>query len=148
MRVDGTQKLIKKIRKFGQDAENKISAVTQINAEEIATKATQKLSSYTDVDPDGKIAQSINVEPKTTGLLKYSIGVNQLPMGAYLEFGTGVFVQVAPEWKDIAWQFYVNGKGWLQPHPYLYPAYMNGKEQYEKDLKDLFQRLTERFNNQ
>lgn len=145
MRVEGTQKLLKKLRALGQEAEKRIDSVTMATASQIATDATRKLNGYNGVDPDGKIAQSINSMPD--GKLRYSISVNELPMGAYVEFGTGIFVEVADEWKDKAWAFYVNGKGWMNPSPYLYPAYVKGREQYEKDLQDLLDHLTQRFNN-
>lgn len=49
-------------------------------------------------------------------------------MAAYLEFGTGVFAanyvkRLPPEWQNIALSFWVNGKGTLKSHPYLYPAF-------------------------
>lgn len=145
-RFQGTQATIRKLQRFGADGENRIRQITAITANEIATKAARNLSAYTDVDPTGIIAQSINAIPKNNGLT-WSVAVNQVPMAAYIEFGTGVYVDVPPGWEDIAWQFYVNGKGRLRPNPYLYPAYYEGRRQYKIDLKDALTALARRYNN-
>lgn len=145
MKVKGTQELIKKLRDFGEKAEKNVTDITKITAQGIASVATRNLNAYAGGDEYGKVAQSINAFPE--GKMQYSISVNQLPMGAYLEFGTGIFVEVATEWKDIAWAFYVNGKGWMQPQPYLYPAYVKGREQYVKDLQSLIDNLSNKFNS-
>jgi hypothetical protein len=144
-RVRGVQATIKKLQRFGQEGENRAKQITAITANEIATKAAQNLSAYNDVDHNGTIAQSINAVPKNNGLT-WGISVNQVPMAAYIEFGTGVYVDIPPGWEQIAWKFYVNGLGRLTPHPYLYPAFNAGKRQYEVDLKDALNSLTRRYN--
>jgi hypothetical protein len=60
---------------------------------------------------------------------------NRTPMAAYLEFGTGAKVQVPAGYEDLAWQFYVNGKGTLPPYPYLIPAYEKGKKAFIDSVK-------------
>lgn len=140
IKITGQKELLRELQKFGEEAEKKVSSITQITANEIALNATQKAPKNF-----GKIAQSINVEPKTPGSLFYAVYVNAVPIAAYVEFGTGSFVDVAPEWKDMAWTFYKNGQGTLQPRPYLYPAYTRGKQQYEKDLQRLLELLTKKY---
>lgn len=146
MKFKGIQQTINKLRRLGHEGENKIKQVTAVAANELATKAAQNLSSYTDADPTGTIAQSINAQPKNDGLT-WTIAVNQVPMGAYLEFGTGTFVDIPAGWEKIAWQFYINGQGTLKPRPYLYPAYYEVRRQYKKDLKDALNQLVNRYNN-
>ena len=139
LKITGNKELLKKIRTFGEESETRIEGITQISAQEIALKAIQNVPvNY------GTIKQSISSQKEKP--LLYTINVNELPIGAYVEFGTGARVKVAPEWKDLAWQFYVNGKGYLPPSPYLYPAWKSGGVQYEKDLKDLLQYLTNKYN--
>lgn len=139
LNVTGDKALLKKIRAFGQEAETRIESLTEIQAHEIALDATQRVPvNY------GKIKQSINDQKE--GKLFYTINANLVPIAAYVEFGTGARVQVAEEWKDLAWQFYVNGKGYLPPTPYLYPAWKSGGVQYEKDLKNLLEHLTNKHN--
>ncbi|WP_312306225.1 HK97 gp10 family phage protein [Chryseobacterium sp.] len=146
MRLNGYRETLVKLSAFGEQGKRRIQQITAVAGQEIATKATQNLSSYTDVDPNGSIAQSINSKSEDNGF-KAVISVNQLPMGAYIEFGTGTFVRVADEWKNIAWQFYVNGQGYMHPHPYLYPAFNEGRERYLQDLKDSLQALTRQYNS-
>lgn len=139
LKITGDKQLLKKIRAFGEEAETRIEGITQITANEIALKAIQNVPvNY------GKIKQSISAQKETP--LLYTVNVNELPIGAYVEFGTGAKVQVADEWKDLAWQFYVNGKGYLPPTPYLYPAWKSGGVQYQKDLEDLLKYLTDKYN--
>ena len=139
IRVEGAQEIIKQLKKFGKDAEDKIESITAITAQEIATDAASNApANY------GKLRQSINSSKENKML--YNVNVNAVPIGAYVEFGTGAKVDVPDEWKDLAWQFYVNGKGYLPPTPYLYPAYRKGRAQYEKDLQDLLDKLSSSFN--
>lgn len=49
---------------------------------------------------------------------------------AYAEFGTGLYaksyVPGLPEsWQNMAWTFFVNGKGRTASYPFLYPAYQS-----------------------
>lgn len=146
MRVRGLKETLARLHDFGEQGKNRIKQITAVNGQEIATKAAQNLSAYTDVDPNGSIGQSINAKSEDNGY-KTVISVNQLPMGAYIEFGTGTYVEVADEWKDIAWQFYVNGKGQLHPHPFFYPAFNEGRDRYLQDLKDALETLAIQFNS-
>ena len=141
LKITGQKELLKKLAAFGEEAGRKVSLTTFNTAQEIATKAAQNAPTNF-----GKLKQSINVEPNSTGKLFYEVNVNAVPIAAYVEFGTGAFVEVPPEWKDMAWQFYVNGKGWMQPQPYLYPAWRSGSATYERDLEKLLTDLTNKFN--
>lgn len=52
------------------------------------------------------------------------------PIGAYVEFGTGEYAakSVPPGLEDYAMQFYVNGKGHMPAHPFLFPAFFAEQE--------------------
>jgi hypothetical protein len=59
----------------------------------------------------------------------YRIWVDAGKIGAYIEFGTGEYAKWTiglydQEWRDMAYEFYVNGKGKLPARPYMYPAYI------------------------
>ncbi|WP_288446525.1 HK97 gp10 family phage protein [uncultured Chryseobacterium sp.] len=146
MRVRGLRETLALLDQFGEQGRNRIKQITAVTGQEIATKASQNLSAYNDVDPNGTISQSINAKIENNGF-KTVVSVNQLPMGAYIEFGTGTYVEVADEWKGIAWQFYVNGMGQLHPHPYFYPAFNEGRERYFQDLKDALESLSRQYNS-
>lgn len=139
MRVRGTQSLLKKLARYGAEANNKIQLITMVAAQEIATDA----ASNAPVDT-GKLKQSINAKPKSRFVWKVSVNV---PYAAYIEFGTGTFVEIPPEWESIAVKYYKSGKGYISPQPYLYPAYKEGVKRYKDDLQDLLNNLTRRFNS-
>lgn len=42
---------------------------------------------------------------------------------AYVEFGTGDYVDVPSGLEEYAMTFYVNGEGTTRPQPFLFPAY-------------------------
>lgn len=83
-----------------------------------------------------KMRQSIGHEFRGEGTGIIFIQVDDPPMAAYIEFGTGGFVNVPAGYEDMAWQFYVNGKGTLPPYPYLIPSYEKGKKKFIEDLKN------------
>lgn len=139
MKVNGLDKTLRKLAKFGEEADRKVIAVTMVTAQEIATDATQRAPG----GKTGKLRQSINASQETP--YKWWVNVN-IVYGAYVEFGTGTNVEVPQEWKDLAWSYYVNGQGFMHPQPFLYPAYRKGIKQYEADLKDLLDSLTRKFN--
>lgn len=139
MKVRGANKVLGNLRKFGDDGESKIEVITKITALEISKDAKQKAP----VDL-GKLKQSINATQENK--YKWWVNVNVV-YGAYVEFGTGTFVEVAPEWKDLAMMYYKNGKGYMTPRPFLYPAYVKGREQYVKDLEAALNHLVNKFNS-
>lgn len=143
----GVQGTIEKLRKFDSIGENRIKIISETIANEIASDAKSNVMGYQDAELGGKIAASIKAEKVRGDAFSYTVRVGEQPMCAYVEFGTGMFVQIPPGFEKIAWQYYVNGKGYMRPFPYLYPAYYKGRRQYKKDLKDSLNYLVGRFNS-
>jgi len=148
MEVKGVQALIRKLKEFGDIGNRRVEAITAIAAQEIATDAARRAPVSASVSGEnsstgGSLRQSIS--SNKIDKLTWGIKVN-VSYGAYVEFGTGTLVEVAEEWKDLAWEYYINGRGYMSPQPYLYPAYVAGRERYIQDLKDSIEDLTERFN--
>ena len=139
IKITGQKELFRKLAQFGDEAEKRIDQITHATATQIADQAKANAPR---ANAEINIAQTINVSKESH--LFYTVNVNAVPIAAYLEFGTGAFVEVAPEWKDLAWEFYVNGKGRLHPQPYLYPAYTRGKKIYEANLNALLDHLTKK----
>lgn len=79
----------------------------------------------------------------TDGGLTGEVGVmGDNPIAAYFEFGTGLSaVEILadyPDWvRNIAYDFYVNGKGTLQGKPYLFNNFLVIAERFEKELQQL-----------
>ena len=173
-KIKGLDKVLKKLSKFGDEADKSILLLTRSNAQEIAADAKRNAPVNF-----GKLRQSIVSEQvNEKDSLSYVVGVNA-EYGAYVEFGTGAKVQVPSEFSDMAARF-KGGRGgsfeqglqaikdWckakginqsaaypifmsilntgINAQPYLYPAWVKGKAKYLKDLKDELKRLTTKYN--
>jgi len=101
--VKGLDKAIKELKGFGEQGVKMISNVTQANANEISANAKTLAPSN-----NGKLRQSIHTVQINELNYKIVVGASY---GAYVEFGTGVKVQVPAEMKDIAAQFKGGGGG-------------------------------------
>lgn len=137
--VQGFDKLIRKLNELGKA--DFVKAELAGAAFQIELDAKQNAAAIPNIPPE--IKQMISARVSPDGLTAV-ISQNALPMGAYIEFGTGVYVKVAPEWKDMAWQFYVNGKGRLRAHPYMYPAFIKGRDMFIKSLKKKLEQIIDR----
>jgi len=75
-----------------------------------------------------KVMQRIKKEDGTPQNPSATVSSNELPIGAYLEFGTGIYakeyLQGRPEEeKSTAREFYKTGKGTIRAFPYLFPSF-------------------------
>lgn len=66
-------------------------------------------------------------------------------LAAYIEFGTGVhaahLLQLYPqEVRDLAMQYYVNGKGRLFSQPYLIPAFLKHRRIFLLNIKKVLRK--------
>ena len=138
--IKGLDKLFKDLSNLGGDVDKKVAIITRSNAQEIVVDARQRAP----IDL-GKLRQGINSE-KDKNTFNYKIFARE-KYSAFLEFGTGGMVKVPNELKELAIQF--KGKGVkeinLQPRPYLYPAFVKGREKYLEDLKALLDSLTKKI---
>ena len=141
--ANSLKKTLAELQKFGKESERVISEVTQGAANDIRDKAMSNVRGYGNLVTNA--VGNIVVEQTATGGSYYTINAQGVPMAAYFEFGTGAFVEVADEWKGLAWEFYVNGKGSLQPHPFLYPAFRDVRITYQKTLEKAINILTKRY---
>lgn len=89
-----------------------------------------------------KAPKFISIEKKFSKKgLKAEVGVKgNNEMAAYIEFGTGLsavsILAPYPQWvKDIAMEFYINGKGTLTGKPYFYPAVFRNEKILNQELK-------------
>ena len=95
--VKGLKNAINELKEFGEQGVKLISDITRANANEIAANAKTLAPSN-----NGKLRQSIHTVQINELRYKIVVGVSY---GAYVEFGTGVKVQIPDEMKDIAAQF-------------------------------------------
>ena len=105
--VNGVNKTIAEIRRFGTDAQKKINQETEAIAFQIEADAKRMAPKNF-----GKLAQSISHEKINAS--NYKVTVNEM-YGAYMEFGTGTKVQVPDEFKNMAASFQGStGKSWRE----------------------------------
>jgi HK97 gp10 family phage protein len=86
------------------------------------------------------LAQALSNIPVDKGLLKASMGIENLPdemlakvyaaalYAPYQEFGAGAFTEVPQGFEEYAMEFYVDGTGKTQPQPFLFPALFANQE--------------------
>lgn len=103
LQVKGASEVIKELRKYGKDIETRINDETEAIAFQIEADAKQRAPKNF-----GKLAQSISKSKVSES--NYKVTVNE-DYGGYMEFGTGVKVNVPMEFKDLAASFKNNKKG-------------------------------------
>lgn len=141
--IEGLDRTVRDLLNFGVDGENLVKDLTEATGRDIEADAKMNAARVQGAPPD--LIQKIAYIERDGGL-SAEVTQNLLPEGAYVEFGTGTFVVVADEWKDMAWQFYVNGKGRLPAAPYMYPAYVKGRINYLDSLEKGLDKLTKQYN--
>src|SRR5690606_25026857 len=139
------KELFRALAKFGEEAESLVDRATKSVATRIADDA--KNAAPRDLNLGEKwretnIPMGINVAKESH--LFYTVNVQDVPIAAYFEFGTGAFIDIPPEWAHIAWEFYKNGRGTIKPKAFFYPAFTKGKVTYEAQLRALLENLTKK----
>ena len=167
----GMERLVSKLKSFGEKAEQETKSITKLVASDIATEA--KLTLRANAYDLGNLARSVTFEPKTPSLsTRIFAGGGVVNYAAYVEFGTGAKAVVPPELSALASKFKGKGgkfkdgleaiKDWckrhgidesaaypifmsilkkgLEPRPYMYPAYVKGRSEYIKMLKEMIKR--------
>jgi len=141
--VEGLKKTRRSLNKLGEKAEIKVHAITGDNATMIALNAKMQ-ASITSFDL-GDLAAGIQAEEVAKKKFKIVVKEKYAP---YIEFGTGTMVSVPPELKKIAEQFKAKPKVRevnLPARPFLYPAFVEGRLKYLRDLKKLLKDLTNKY---
>lgn len=139
IRIDGLEstfaKLDKTVDKVKDQIDNEMAASTEL----MATIAKSIFSAD---------APEIRASIRSNKLRDFSYeiiaGRGDDPMAAYIEFGTGRFfpqyIGKEKEWQDLARQYYINGKGWMRPAPYLYPSVVSGVVSLTSNIKNIISR--------
>lgn len=116
----------------------KVVADAQTNAPSIVTR----------IENNEAVQYPTNVGNTISG--SYSNGIAEINVGdreaAYIEFGTGKYARELLgtydlEWKKIAFEHYVNGRGNTIPAEYLYPAINNNYVFLDQELQKMLDKL-------
>jgi hypothetical protein len=139
-------KLLSQISAFGHDANRLAVAVTNETAQGMVTQAQLRVTSNNSIDK-GQLRLSIG---KTTARVGYnrSFFFANAPYAAYVEFGTGEGVKIPNGFSDLAEPF--KGKGIRRrdygPKPFFIPSYLEGIQQYPKELRKVLEVETRKYN--
>ena len=135
-------KTLSQISAFGHDAERLAVAVTNSTTEDMVTAAQLR------------VPVNINQLRLSIGKTTARVGYNKsfffanAPYAAYVEFGTGSGVRIPNGFSDMAAPF--KGKGIRRrdfgARPFFIPSYLEGIQQYPKDLKKVLEVLTRKYN--
>jgi HK97 gp10 family phage protein len=135
-------RLLKQINEFGHDANRVAVAVTNETANKISNQA--RLRAPVDL---GQLRLSIG---KTTARVGFNTSVifANAPYSPYVEFGTGGLVSVPKGFEELAIRF--KGKGIrkinIRPQPYFIPSYLEGVQEYPKQLEKILAREIRNLN--
>ena len=139
--LSNTKKVEALFKEYGDKA---VDAFEDVIFDE-ATKMAEVAKLKSPVD-NGTLRNSINWEKENN--LLYNVGTN-IPYAPFMEFGTGGLVDIPNGWEDMALPF--KGKGIKQvnisPQPFMYPAYLEGKKTFKKQMKLVIDKLSNKFNN-
>jgi len=126
-------KALNKLKALENDFANEVDDELAAAALEIATKAKENAPVDT-----GRLRASIS--SNKLSLLRYEVRA-ATNYAAYVEFGTGgEYTKYEPkltnEWKNIAADHWVSGKGTTRPQPYMYPAAKKVLKDFKNKFKD------------
>jgi hypothetical protein len=141
---EGLDKALKRLQERAENMEADVDAVIKANINDIEVKAKSRLASFsvTGIEGGTGLKTSWYLTPYAGENSKgWQLG-NSNKVAPYLEFGTGTNVfqgeyWVTDELANYAKQFYVNGKGRLYPHPFLYNSAFEQLPLLVEDLKNL-----------
>jgi HK97 gp10 family phage protein len=140
--IRGLDKTISGLKKFGNKAEEALNTALETTAYDMVDKAVSLV-----VVDTGKLKQSIRVVTVNESNFIVEAGGGVAPYAPYIEFGTGGLVNVPKEFDEQARR--ALGKGIKQvnlpPRPYMYPAYLYGLKEIEKNLKIEIENLVKKI---
>lgn len=136
IRIDGLNQTIAALRAKSSDLLKEIDDEMQASANQIVTVSKNIFSAN-----NPEIRASIRSQKNRPFVYEIIAGYGSDPMAAYIEFGTGRYFPQYPgkeaEWQELAWQYYVNGDGWMRPAPYLYPSVMSNLVSMKSNIKQV-----------
>jgi hypothetical protein len=135
-KIKGFDQLTRKLKKLPFEVQDDIDEYLNNKAREVEKDAVINAS---DSIGDGLLKNGITADLSI--FLSKKISSNAI-YSAYVEFGTGPHVRVPPGLEAFAMQFYVNGQGTTQAHPFFFPAYFKNirPKKVERDIKRIIER--------
>lgn len=139
IRIEGLNKTLAALRAKSSDLLEEVDREMQASANQIVTTSKAIFSA-----DNPEIRASIRQEKIRPFAYSIMAGYGNDPMAAYIEFGTGRYFPQYPgkeaEWQELARQYYVNGRGWLRPAPYMYPSVMSNMVSLRSNIQQVLKR--------
>lgn len=134
--INTVKKLLKELRKNGQEAANRgiLKSAKLIESDAKSNVPVDK----------GLLQSSIGLEQKSNTTYVFA-GAKYAP---YQEFGTGALTQAPKGYEAYAKEFFVNGKGITRPQPFLFPAFFKHQSTIIPNIEEEMQKLADDFNKQ
>jgi hypothetical protein len=132
--IQGLSRLQKKLDGYDKELTKEVDKQLTIGAKNVEMMAVR-------LAPAGKSGRlKASIYSDTARVFDKSVG-SHLPYAPYVEFGTGVNVfkggfKFTAEMKAYAREFYVSGKGFRFPTPYLFPALETEKRALIKRIRN------------
>ena len=119
IKISGLESTFSKLNDSVKEIQSEIDSEMAASTEMMATTAKQIL-------PADYGALRASISAKKISDFNYMLSANK-DYAPYIEFGTGPYAAIylaskEQEWKDLAKQYYVNGRGNTHATPYFYPA--------------------------
>lgn len=135
MAVRGRDEIIRNLQRYSQ------SMIREFEYELLRASSTMEMKAKMNAPVDlGKLRQSIFHRVNNTELTA-EVGATEF-YAPYVEFGTGQYVQVDSEFKDLAMEFYVNGQGKMRPRPFLIPAFYSERNKFIQNIKNIVRKYS------
>lgn len=141
----GFKDISKALRDYQKETIKEVKELVSLHGSDLEVRAITSLKNYT-APSYIETFNFINIDKRFSDAgLTVSVGVPSVGndkrshFAAYLEFGTGLsaaalLASYPQEIRELAMKFYVNGKGTIKPHPYLFNNFFVVKDNFTKEL--------------
>lgn len=142
LKLNGNKAILEKLDRYSDKVRDMVSDEIQAATYTTHAKAITALQSNPNARREGVTTDNGSLVQLTTAQFDPAQLTGRVTAGskyaAYVEFGTGGFVDVPEGVEDYAMTFYVNGKGTMRPSPFLFPAFFTeSKKMLEQIRKEL-----------
>lgn len=157
--IKGLSEIVDRMLKASKDFEQQVKEIVDGNVGDLELEAIRKAPGGGDMIATQFGSESQEAISRNRGWtpISQNIGSTISPDGLsgtvyvneragliaiYVEMGTGqsaksYLMTVPKEWKEIAAQYYINGRGSIIAQPYLLPSFFKQRVQFIKDLEKL-----------
>lgn len=130
MKKDSRREIINNLRRYYK------GMVREFEYELLRASSSMEMKAKMKAPVDlGKLRQSIYHKVDNKKLIG-EVGATE-EYAPYVEFGTGKYVKVDNEFKDLAMTFYVNGQGRTKSRPFLVPSFYEERKKFIENIKNI-----------